>query len=303
MVEQKRIGVDLGGTKIEVAVLVGDSNIVWRERAPTPYEDYQGTLRAIRALVERAVTENQLPQNISVGIGTPGSRSPRTGLMRGCNSTVLNEQPLLHDLNEFLARPVRLANDADCFALSEACAGVGRGASSVFGVILGTGVGGGVVIRQQLLAGPNNNAGEWGHNVMPGNSVEGRAVRHCFCGRENCIENWLGGRSLGRSFREAGLAIEKTQQGIDLMRQGNEVAVQVWRDYVQLLARALAVVINIVDPDVVVLGGGVSNVDELYREVPELWEQWIFSDVVRTRLLKAEHGDSSGVIGAAWLWP
>lgn len=303
MVEQKRIGVDLGGTKIEVAVLVGDSNIVWRERAPTPYEDYQGTLRAIRALVERAVTENQLPQNISVGIGTPGSRSPRTGLMRGCNSTVLNEQPLLHDLNEFLARPVRLANDADCFALSEACAGVGRGASSVFGVILGTGVGGGVVIRQQLLAGPNNNAGEWGHNVMPGNSVEGRAVRHCFCGRENCIENWLSGRSLGRSFREAGLAIEKTQQGIDLMRQGNEVAVQVWRDYVQLLARALAVVINIVDPDVVVLGGGVSNVDELYREVPELWEQWIFSDVVRTRLLKAEHGDSSGVIGAAWLWP
>jgi len=302
MAEQKRIGVDLGGTKIEVAVLVGDSNIVWRERAPTPHEDYHGTLRAIRTLVERAIAENQLPDNIPVGIGTPGSRSPRTGLMRGCNSTVLNEKPLLHDLNEFLARPVRLANDADCFALSEACAGVGRGASSVFGVILGTGVGGGVVIRQQLLSGPNNNAGEWGHNVMPGNSVEGRTVRHCFCGRDNCVENWLSGRSLGRSFREVGLAIEKTQQGIDLMRQGNAVAVQVWRDYVQLLARALAVVINVLDPDVVVLGGGVSNVDELYRDIPELWEQWIFSDVVRTRLLKAEHGDSSGVIGAAWLW-
>lgn len=303
MTERKRIGIDLGGTKIEVAVLVGDSNIVWRERTPTPHEDYQGTLHAIRTLVERAIAENQLPSDMPVGIGTPGSRSPRTGLMRGCNSTVLNEKPLLHDLNEFLARPVRLANDADCFALSEARAGVGRDADSVFGVILGTGVGGGVVIRQQLLAGPNNNAGEWGHNVMPGGSVEGRTRRHCFCGRENCIENWLSGRSLGNSFRAAGLAIEKTQQGIALMRAGNVDAVRVWRDYVQLLARALAVVINVIDPDVVVLGGGVSNVDELYREVPEQWEPWIFSDVVRTRLLKAEHGDSSGVIGAAWLWP
>ena len=303
MVEKNRIGIDLGGTKIEVAVLNGDSQIVWRERTPTPHEDYQGTLHAIRFLVERAGAENHLPQNMPVGIGTPGSQSPRTGLMRGCNSTVLNEKPLLHDLNEFLARPVRMANDADCFALSEACAGVGRGADSVFGVILGTGVGGGVVIRQQLLVGPNNNAGEWGHNVMPGNSVENRIVRHCFCGRDNCVENWLSGRSLGNSFREAGLKIEKTQQGIDLMRQGDVDAVRVWRDYVQLLARALAVVINVIDPDVVVLGGGVSNVDELYREVPELWEQWIFSDVVRTRLLKAEHGDSSGVIGAAWLWP
>lgn len=303
MTERKRIGVDLGGTKIEVAVLVGDSEIVWRKRAPTPYEDYQATLHAIRALVERAIAENHLSQDTPVGIGTPGSQSPRTGLMRGCNSTVLNEKPLLHDLRETLARPIRLANDADCFALSEACAGVGRGADSVFGVILGTGVGGGVVIRQQLLSGPNNNAGEWGHNSMPGNSVEGRAARHCFCGRENCIENWLSGRSLGRSFREAGLAIEKTQQGIELMRQGHPDAVRVWRDYVQLLARALAVVINIVDPDVVVLGGGVSNVNELYRDIPELWEQWVFSDVVRTKLLKAEHGDSSGVIGAAWLWP
>ena len=154
MVEKNRIGIDLGGTKIEVAVLNGDSQIVWRERTPTPHEDYQGTLHAIRFLVERAVAENHLPQNMPVGIGTPGSQSPRTGLMRGCNSTVLNEKPLLHDLNEFLARPVRMANDADCFALSEACAGVGRGADSVFGVILGTGVGGGVVIRQQLLVGP-----------------------------------------------------------------------------------------------------------------------------------------------------
>ncbi|MEZ5539971.1 MAG: ROK family protein [Pseudomonadales bacterium] len=300
---QKRIGVDLGGTKIEAAVLEGDSKVVWRERVPTPHEDYQGTLQAIKALVERAIAENHLEENIPIGIGTPGSQSPRTGLMRGCNSTALNEKPLLHDLCETLARPVRLANDADCFVLSEACAGVGRGADSVFGVILGTGVGGGVVIRQQLLKGPNNNAGEWGHNAMPGNSVEGRKVRFCFCGRENCVENWLSGRSLGNSFRAAGLAIEKTQQGIDLMRQGDAVAVRVWNDYVQLLARALAVVINVVDPDVVVLGGGVSNVDELYREVPAAWEQWIFSDVVRTRLLKAEHGDSSGVIGAAWLWP
>jgi predicted NBD/HSP70 family sugar kinase len=246
--------------------------------------------------------ENHLPSDWPVGIGAPGSQSPRTGLMRGSNSTALNDKPLLHDLQEMMARPVRLANDADCFVLSEARAGVGRDAKTVFGVILGTGVGGGVVVRQQLLSGPNHNAGEWGHNAMPGNSVEGRVVRRCFCGRDNCVETWLSGTGLGRSFREAGLAIEKTQAGVALMQQGNAVAQSVWQDYVQLLARALATVVNIIDPDVVVLGGGVSNIDALYRDVPAEWEKWIFSDVVRTRLLKAECGDSSGVIGAAWLW-
>lgn len=299
---QHRIGVDMGGTKIEVAVLFG-ADILWRERTPTPSGDYRGTLNAIRLLVDRAVQENNLSMMLPVGVGAPGSQSPRTGLQRGCNSTALNDKPLLHDLHDVLARPVRLANDADCFVLSEARVGAGRNAGSVFGVILGTGVGGGVVVRQQLLSGPNHNAGEWGHNAMPGNSVEGRVARHCFCGRDNCVETWLSGTGLGRSFREAGLDIEKTQQGIDLMRAQHPVAVAVWRDYVQLLARALAVVVNVIDPDIVVLGGGVSNVDELYRDIPALWEPWIFSDVVRTRLLKAECGDSSGVIGAAWLWP
>jgi predicted NBD/HSP70 family sugar kinase len=298
---KKRIGVDLGGTKIEVAVLE-ESNVLWRERVPTPSGNYTGILQAIRDLVNRAAMENHLPSDWPVGIGAPGSQSPRTGLMRGSNSTALNDKPLLHDLQEMMARPVRLANDADCFVLPEARAGVGRDAKTVFGVILGTGVGGGVVVRQQLLSGPNHNAGEWGHNAMPGNSVEGRVVRRCFCGRDNCVETWLSGTGLGRSFREAGLAIEKTQAGVALMQQGNAVAQSVWQDYVQLLARALATVVNIIDPDVVVLGGGVSNIDALYRDVPAEWEKWIFSDVVRTRLLKAECGDSSGVIGAAWLW-
>jgi fructokinase len=300
--EQKRIGVDLGGTKIEAAVITEDHRIVWRERVPTPSGDYHGTLRAIDALVDRAVAENNLPADFPIGIGVPGSQSPRTGLMRGCNSVALNDKPLLHDLQAALARPVKLANDADCFALSEARAGVGRDAGTVFGAILGTGVGGGIVIQQQLLSGPNHNAGEWGHNAMPGDSVQGRKVRHCFCGRENCIELWLSGTGLGNSFREAGLNVQTTQAGIELMRNNDPLAQAVWRDYVQLLARALSGVINIIDPDVVVLGGGVSNVDELYRDVPALWEQWIFSDVIRTRLLKAECGDSSGVIGAAWLW-
>ncbi|MBK8288680.1 MAG: ROK family protein [Cellvibrionales bacterium] len=299
---QKRIGVDLGGTKIEAAVIAADNRVLWRERVPTPSGDYHGTLRAIQGLVERAVAENSLSVQLPVGIGVPGSQSPRTGLMRGCNSTALNDKPLLHDVQAVLARPVRLANDADCFALSEACAGVGREAGTVFGAILGTGVGGGVVVHKQLLSGPNHNAGEWGHNAMPGNSVQGRVPRRCFCGRDNCIETWLSGTGLGNSFREAGLDVQNTQAGIELMRKQDPVAQSVWSDYVQLLARALSVVINIIDPDVVVLGGGVSNVDELYRDVPALWEQWIFSDVVRTRLLKAECGDSSGVIGAAWLW-
>ncbi len=299
---QKRIGVDLGGTKIEAAVIAADNRVLWRERVPTPSGDYHGTLRAIQGLVERAVAENSLSVQLPVGIGVPGSQSPRTGLMRGCNSTALNDKPLLHDVQAVLARPVRLANDADCFALSEACAGVGREAGTVFGAILGTGVGGGVVVHKQLLSGPNHNAGEWGPNAMPGNSVQGRVPRRCFCGRDNCIETWLSGTGLGNSFREAGLDVQNTQAGIELMRKQDPVAQSVWSDYVQLLARALSVVINIIDPDVVVLGGGVSNVDELYRDVPALWEQWIFSDVVRTRLLKAECGDSSGVIGAAWLW-
>lgn len=299
---QKRLGVDLGGTKIEAAVIAADNRILWRERVPTPSGDYHGTLHAIHGLVDRAVAENGLAADLPLGIGVPGSQSPRTGLMRGCNSTALNDKPLLHDLQAAIARPVRLANDADCFALSEARAGVGRDAGIVFGAILGTGVGGGVVIHNQLLAGPNHNAGEWGHNAMPGDSVQGRPARRCFCGRDNCIDLWLSGTGLGLSFRAAGLDVQTTQEGIERMRQNDPLAQAVWHDYVQLLARALSVVINIIDPDVVVLGGGVSNVDELYRDVPALWEQWIFSDVIRTRLLKAECGDSSGVIGAAWLW-
>lgn len=298
----RRIGVDLGGTKIEAAVISDGNQILWRERVPTPVGNYHGTLQAIRALVDRATESQQLPVSLPVGIGTPGSPSPRTGLMRGCNSTVLNDRPLAQDLQTLLGRPVRLANDADCFALSEALAGAGRDSGAVFGVILGTGAGGGIVVRQQLLSGPNRNAGEWGHNPMPGDSVAGRPVRRCYCGRENCVETWLSGIGLGDSFRAAGLPVQQAEDGIALMRAGNTLALAVWQDYTNLLARALSAVINILDPDVVVLGGGVSNIDEIYRDVPREWERWIFSDVVRTRLMKAECGDSSGVIGAAWLW-
>ncbi len=296
-----RLGVDLGGTKIEAAVLDAQGTIVWRERVPTPDTHYHDVLAAIAELLVRATRENKLPADLPVGIGTPGSRSPATGLMRNCNSTRLNDQPLLEDLQQLLARPVRIANDADCFTLSEAVSGAARGARTVFGVILGTGTGGGIAIGGQLLAGPNAIAGEWGHNPMPG--VEGRPVRRCLCGRNNCVETWLAGPSLQRSFADACGETLPVQAWMERIAQGDARATAVLDDYSACLARALSVVINILDPDVIVLGGGVSNIDSLYTRVPQLWQQHIFSNVYRTKLVKAEHGDSSGVIGAAWLWP
>jgi fructokinase len=298
-----RLGIDLGGTKIEAAVLDDGGAIVWRERLPTPSTDYPAVLHAIAALIDRALQANGLPVDMPVGIGTPGSRSPVTGLMRNCNSTRLNDQPLLEDLQRQLQRPVRLANDADCFTLSEAVAGAACGARTVFGVILGTGVGGGIAINGQLLAGPNAIAGEWGHNPMPGLSVQGRPVRRCLCGRDNCVETWLCGPALQRSFNEACAQGLPVQESLRLANTGDACAQAVLQDYIQLLAQALSTVINILDPDVIVLGGGVSNVDAIYQQVPQIWAPWIFSNVIRTRLVKAQSGDSSGVIGAAWLWP
>lgn len=284
-----RIGIDLGGTKIEVIVLGDGGEELLRERAPTPRGDYAATLAAIAALVKsaevklgaRETAEGRLASSMgtaSIGVGIPGAESRVTSLIKNANSTWLIGKPLRTDLEAALGRPVRIANDANCFALSEATDGAAAGADVVFGVILGTGVGGGIVVAGRVLVGPNAIAGEWGHNALAGED----AMRPCYCGRENCIETFLSGPALAA---EGGAEEEAAMQR-----------------YERRLARALAQVINLLDPDVIVLGGGVSNLDRLYDRIPRLWGEFVFSDAVATRLVKNKHGDSSGVRGAAWLW-
>ncbi len=285
-----RIGIDLGGTKTEIVALADDGRELLRERVPTPRDAYAATVATIASLVESAEQKVGVAEGnalfgtgetaslASVGVGIPGAESRITGLIKNANSTWLIGKPLRTDLEAALGRPVRLANDANCFALSEATDGAAAGAAVVFGVILGTGVGGGIVVNGQVLAGANAIAGEWGHNSLPGES-EGRP---CYCGRQDCIETYLSGPALS------------ADGGAD-----SEAALQ---RYERRLARALAQVINLLDPNVIVLGGGVSNLDRLYDRVPQLWGEWVFSDHVATRLLKNKHGDSSGVRGAAWLW-
>ena len=291
-----RIGIDLGGTKIEGVALDESGDILTRKRVPTPAGDYEGILAAIAGLVEGF--ESTLGQQATVGVGTPGSISPFTGLMRNSNSIVLNDKPLDQDLEMKLGRPVRLANDADCFALSETVNGAGEGANVVFGVILGTGVGGGLVAGGRLLTGPNRITGEWGHNPMPG-ATEQRA---CYCRREDCIELYLSGPALAYEYRRY-TGLELTAEQVIARTEEDQAARTVLDRYATRLARALAAVINIVDPEVVVLGGGLSNIEELYRTVPRRWSEWIFSDGVATRLAANRHGDSGGVLGAACLWP
>jgi fructokinase len=275
-----RIGIDLGGTKIEGIALDDAGQVLARRRVPTPRGDYAGTVAAIAALVREI--EAATGARGSVGVGIPGALSRITGLVKNANSTWLNGRPLHDDLQAALGRPVRLANDANCFALSEAVDGAGRGARVVFGVILGTGVGGGIVVDGRLLEGPNAIAGEWGHNPLPLPAGDDLPLRACWCGRAGCIETYLCGPALSREREIDGEAA--------LTR------------YEARLARALAGVINLLDPDVIVLGGGVSNVDRLYVNVPRLWGAHVFSDHVDTRLATHVHGDSSGVRGAAWLW-
>ena len=291
-----RVGIDLGGTKIEGAVLDPGGRVLIRKRVPTPAGDYDGTVRTVVELI-REVEAGAGGQG-TVGIGTPGAISPFSGLLRNSNSVALNGRPLDRDLERALGRPVRLANDADCFALAEAVTGAGVGAGTVFGVILGTGVGGGLVIDRTLQAGPNRIAGEWGHNPQPAEM----GGRPCYCGRTDCVEVYLSGPAVAREYRRSGgmeLTAEQVMDRID----GDAVAAAVFDRYATRLARALAVVINVLDPEVVVLGGGMSNVDQLYEEVPQRWGKWIFSDGVATRLARNRHGDSGGVLGAAWLWP
>ncbi len=298
------IGVDLGGTKIEALLLDGDGQQRWRQRIATPQGDYRATLAAVAALVAHAERETGLVAP-RIGVGTPGSTTA-AGLIRNANSTCLNGQPLQRDLQALLARPVRLANDANCLALSEAVDGAGAGAAVVFAVILGTGVGGGWVVRGELLTGANGLAGEWGHNPLPGNAIDGARAAVCYCGRTGCVETWLSGPGLARDHAahggEALTALQISRGALD----GDAACTASLQRYEARLARALSVVINLVDPDVIVLGGGLSQIVRLDAEVPRLWAQHVFSagaeQPVRTRLVKSLHGDSSGVRGAAWLW-
>jgi predicted NBD/HSP70 family sugar kinase len=296
-----RIGIDLGGTKIEAIAIEADGSVLRRIRVNTPAGDYQATLMTIHQLVRDL--EAELGAQGSVGVATPGAISPSTGLLKNSNSTCLNGKPLDRDLADVLERPVRMANDADCFALSEAADGAARGAGTVFGVILGTGTGGGIVVQGQLLSGPNAIAGEWGHNPLPWPRDDERPGPTCYCGKQGCIETFLSGPGLALDHeRQYAQELSARQIAERTTREDPQCLATLAR-YEDRLARALASVINILDPDVIVLGGGVSNIERLYQQVPTLWSAYVFSDDVKTRLVRARHGDSSGVRGAAWLWP
>ncbi len=294
-----RIGIDLGGTKIEIIVLARDGRVLLRRRSATPRADYHAALDAVAALVRDA--EEELGATGSVGVGTPGSISRATGLLRGSNSVCLNAKPIRADLEALLGRKIGITNDANCFALSEATDGAGEGAQIVFGVILGTGVGGGIVVRGELLTGPNAIAGEWGHNPLPWPKDDERPGFPCFAGHSGCIETFLSGPALERDHLRAHGEALGAEEIAARAATGDAACAATLERYEERLARALAHVINIIDPDVIVLGGGMSNVERLYARVPTLWGPWIFSDRVDTRLLRHRHGDSSGVRGAAWL--
>ena len=299
--EAPRIGIDLGGTKIEIAALDATGAWVLRRRIPTPPGTYTGILDAIADLVADA--ERKLGPRANVGVGTPGSLSPRDGRIRNANSTLLNGKPLASDLAARLEREVRLANDADCFTLSEGTDGAAAGASIAFGVILGTGVGGGIAVEGKLLRGPNAIAGEWGHNPLPWPNADERPGPPCYCGKFGCIETFVSGPGLEREYAASSERRTDAREIVARAAAGEELARACLERYAERLARALASAINLLDPDAIVLGGGLSNADVLYELVPRLLPRYVFSDVVSTPLRRAAHGDSSGVRGAAWLWP
>ena len=295
-----RLGIDLGGTKIEIVALDGDGRERLRRRVATPQGDYQATVGAVAALVEEV--ENELHQRGTVGIGMPGAESRVSGLIKNANSTCLIGQPLKRDLQTLLQREVRLANDANCFALSEAVDGAATGAEIVFGVIIGTGCGAGVVVNGRVLTGANAIAGEWGHNPLPWPLDQERPGPACYCGRYGCLETWLSGPGLARDFLAATGKNLPAQAIAAGAQQGDTDCQAALARHEDRLARGLAHVINVLDPDVIVLGGGLSNIPSLYENVPRLWGRYVFSDHVATRLAAPVHGDSGGVRGAAWLW-
>ena len=295
-----RIGIDLGGTKIEAIALADDGATLTRQRIAAPRDDYDATLDAITSLV--AAVERAAGADGSVGVGIPGAISPATGLVKNANSTWLNGRPLADDLPRRLGRPVRFANDANCFALSEATDGAAAGAAVVFGVIVGTGTGGGVVVHGRLVVGANAIGGEWGHNPLPAPRDDERPGPSCYCGRAGCIETFLSGPGLARDYAASGGAALAAIEIAERASAGDARAEAALARYEDRMARALASIINVLDPDVIVVGGGLSNIDRLYASVPARWAPYVFSDRVDTRLVKAAYGDSSGVRGAAWLW-
>lgn len=295
-----RIGVDLGGTKIEGIALDPRGVCLARRRVPAPRDDYGATLAAIAGLV--ASLESETGCRGSVGIGTPGALSPFNGRLRNSNSVWLNDRPIDRDLARLLGRPVRIANDADCFALSEATDGAGEGARCCFGVIIGTGCGGGLVVDGRLLAGPNAIAGEWGHNPLPWPADDERPGPRCYCSKQGCIETFVSGPGLAADhLRQTGQPLSPPQI-LAAAQAADPAARATLERHGARLARALASVINLLDPDVIVLGGGLSNLPHLYEDLPELIQPWLICDGMATRILPPRHGDSSGVRGAAWLW-
>lgn len=308
-----RIGIDLGGTKIEGVALDDGGGVLARQRVPTPRGDYDRSIRAVVGLV--AHLESVTGARATVGIGIPGAISPATGLVKNANSTWLIGRPFADDLQRALGRPVRLANDANCFALSEATDGAAAGAAVVFGVIIGTGTGGGIVVHGRVLVGANALAGEWGHNPLPGLRDDERPGPACYCGRSGCIETFLCGPALSRDYALATAggpegdskdpplhAIVPAIEIAERADAGEAAAMACLTRYEERMARALGSVINLLDPDVIVLGGGLSNIARLYVNVPARWSPYVFSDRVDTALVRATHGDASGVRGAAWLW-
>ena len=295
-----RLGIDLGGTKIEILALDESGKELLRKRIATPHNDYRATVEGIRDLV--IAVETELAQECTVGIGTPGALSPATGLLRNCNSTCLNNRPFKQDIEQSLNREIRMTNDANCFALSEATDGAGAGEKIVFGVIVGTGCGAGIIFDCQVVDGPNAIGGEWGHNPLPWPQGGELESTKCWCGKNGCIETFLSGTGFAADYLRVVGDELSAEQIVNAASEGSAYAEQVLTRYEHRMAKSLAHVINILDPNVIVLGGGMSNVQRLYQNVPKLWQQYVFSDTVLTKLVPPRHGDSSGVRGAAWLW-
>ncbi|WP_145543930.1 ROK family protein [Yersinia frederiksenii] len=294
------LGLDIGGTKIEAVLLDAKGKVHLRERRPTYKESYQVFLDNLLAMIDdiKKVAKTEF----TIGIGLPGAIDPKSGLIKNCNCLVLNGEDLKGDLSHLLKQPVFLANDADCFALSEAVDGAGAGYGTVFGVIAGTGCGGGVVVNGQLISGPNAIAGEWGHNPLPAwDQRNDGAAQHCYCGKENCVESFISGTGFARRFNEMHGTLLNAETIMVAVNENDPFALTHYQHFIDAFARSLAGVINILDPHAIVIGGGLSNVDRIYKDLPVAIENYIFSSSCHTAIMKAKFGDSSGVRGAAWL--
>lgn len=295
-----RYGVDLGGTKTEIIALNEKGEIVFRKRRPTPRGNYQDIIQNIKTLVEEA--DHTIGETGTVGVGIPGVVSPKTGVVKNANTTELMGHPIDKDLEALIDRPVRTANDANCFALSEATDGAAAGADSVFGIILGTGVGGGIVINGRIHVGSNAVGGEWGHSPLPWANQTEHPGPNCYCGKKGCIETFLSGPGLSQFHNAVGADGPSAEEIVKLAGEGDAAAEKTLTIFERRLAKALASIINILDPEIIVCGGGLSNLERIYSNVPRLWMEYAFSDSLDTKFVQAKYGDSSGARGAAWLW-